>query len=167
MKHVPVSEKGTRPEPSRGYFVIQRGRRLAVGEIWQCHHLLQDNLDWQNQLCLKNEVRAIVVKTSAKARREGKFILDLFQIYTSNPMVILQQEEAKEFLSTTSPAGFWICIHYIRILIQHSQFFFGSGSAEARREGKFILDRCTKRNHSFSVRRTRRPTWAGRMWKLR
>ena len=79
------------------------------------------------------------MKTSAKARREGKFILDLFQIYTSNPMVILQQEEAKEFLSTTSPAGFRICIHYIRILIQHSQFFLDQDPQKPEERGSSFL----------------------------
>jgi hypothetical protein len=39
----------------------------------------------------QSEVGEIVVKSSREARREGKIILDLFQISTSNPMAILQQ----------------------------------------------------------------------------
>jgi hypothetical protein len=39
----------------------------------------------------QSEVGEIVVKSSREARREGRIILDLFQIATSNPMAILQQ----------------------------------------------------------------------------
>ena len=41
------------------------------------------------------------------ARVEGKRILDDFKINTGNPLIILQQEQAKEFLSQLSPVSLY------------------------------------------------------------
>ena len=41
------------------------------------------------------------------ARVEGKRILEDFKINTGNPLIILQQEQAKEFLSQLSPASLY------------------------------------------------------------
>ena len=47
------------------------------------------------------------VKKNKEAREEGKRILDTFRINTDNPIVILQQEEAKELLRVESPAALY------------------------------------------------------------
>ena len=54
-------------------------------------------LDYQNQEIKKNK----------EAREEGKRILDNFRITTDNPIVILQQEEAKELLRVECPAALY------------------------------------------------------------
>ena len=54
-------------------------------------------LNYQNQEIKKNK----------EAREEGKRILDNFRITTDNPIVILQQEEAKELLRVECPAALY------------------------------------------------------------
>ena len=54
-------------------------------------------LDHQNQEIKKNR----------EAREEGKRILDTFRITTDNPIVILQQEEAKELLRVECPTALY------------------------------------------------------------
>ena len=45
----------------------------------------------------------MIIRSSIKARQEGKRLLEQFRLVTDNPTVILHQEEAKELLNVQSP----------------------------------------------------------------
>ena len=55
---------------------------------------------------LKNQ-RQVTVLKNKDAREEGKRILDCFRINVDNPIVILQQEEAKQLLRVESPVSLY------------------------------------------------------------
>ena len=52
---------------------------------------------------LKDENSKVVKKQTKNAKEEGKRILSCFNINVDNPIAILQQEEAKEFLKVEQP----------------------------------------------------------------
>ena len=58
---------------------------------------------------LKNHSQVTVLKNK-EARKEGKKILECFRINVDNPIVILQQEKAKQFLRVESPSIMSSCM---------------------------------------------------------
>ena len=60
----------------------------------------------QSSVKILNHQNQEVTKNKA-AREEGRRILDCFRINTDNPIVILQQEEAKELLRVESPGALY------------------------------------------------------------
>lgn len=60
----------------------------------------------QSYVSILSSDKNVVVK-NREAREEGKRILDNFRINTDNPIVILQQEEAKELLKVENPTSLY------------------------------------------------------------
>ena len=60
----------------------------------------------QSYVSILSSDKNVVVKNK-EAREEGKRILDNFRINTDNPIVILQQEEAKELLKVENPTSLY------------------------------------------------------------